>query len=231
MKRALSFIFGWCLIIVSVVVSIQCTALDENFYLSRYEKMDLAYDIGTNSHDLNQSIVVLLDYLKDQRDDMDLEITWNDHEQLAFNEKEKAHMVDVKTLYQNAILIAKVSFILLILIGLYFFIFDRKLMWAYLSKGFLISFVCLLVALAFFGFWILTDFTSFWTWFHTIFFSNQLWLLDPSTDFMICMLPETIFYQIVIWCAIKVVCFLLLVVFVSVYYIWKKAPIGFEVKA
>ena len=82
--------------------------------------------------------------------------------------------------------------------------------------------------LVFFGFWIFTDFTSFWTWFHTIFFTNQLWLLDPNTDFMICMLPETIFYKLVLACVIKVICFVALASGLAIYYMVKKAPIGFE---
>lgn len=101
-------------------------------------------------------------------------------------------------------------------------------MFAYLSKGFLIAMFTFILMLVFFGFWILTDFTSFWTWFHTIFFSNQLWLLDPNTDFMICMLPETIFYKLVLACVVKVICFMALASVLAIYYMVKKAPIGFE---
>ena len=101
-------------------------------------------------------------------------------------------------------------------------------MFAYVSKGFLTAMFTFIIMLAFFGFWIFTDFTSFWTWFHTIFFTNQLWLLDPNTDFMICMLPETIFYKLVLACVIKVVCFMVPTSVLAIYYMVKKAPIGFE---
>ena len=210
MRRVLSFLFGWCFIIVCVVFSIKSTALNPDFYIPKYEEMELASDIGVSKKDLNQSIRLLLDYLDDKRDDIKGHITWYGVSQETFNEKETSHMVDVKALYQNALKVAKMAFIILGLVVLYFYLNDKTLM------------------LVFFGFWILTDFTSFWTWFHTIFFSNQLWLLDPNTDFMICMLPETIFYKLVLACVVKVICFMALASVLAIYYMVKKAPIGFE---
>ena len=220
MRRVLSFLFGWCFIIVCVVFSIKSTALNPNFYIPKYEEMELASDIGVSKKDLNQSIRLLLDYLDDKRDDIKGHITWYGVSQETFDKKETSHMVDVKALYQNALKVAKMAFIILGLVVLYFYLNDKTLMFAYLSKGFLMA--------MFFGFWILTDFTSFWTWFHTIFFSNQLWLLDPNTDFMICMLPETIFYKLVLACVVKVICFMALASVLAIYYMVKKAPIGFE---
>lgn len=228
MKKVLSYVFGWCLIIVCVVFSIKMTALNPNFYIPRYEKMNLAQDIGVSQKDLNKSIRLLLDYLEDKREDINGKMTWYGVEQSTFNEKEKSHMVDVKALYQNALKTAKVSALIVCLVFLYFYWNEKEKMFAYLSKGLLSAVASFIVMLMFFGFWVLTDFTSFWTWFHTVFFSNQLWLLDPNTDFMICMLPETIFYQIVLSCAIKVVCFIVLLSGFALYYMVKKAPIGFE---
>ena len=222
MRRVLSFLFGWCFIIICVVFSIKSTALNPN------EEMELASDIGVSKKDLNQSIRLLLDYLNDKRNDIKGHITWYGVSQETFNEKETSHMVDVKALYQNALKVAKMAFIILGLVVLYFYLNDKTLMLAYLSKGFLIAMFTFILMLVFFGFWILTDFTSFWTWFHTIFFSNQLWLLDPNTDFMICMLPETIFYKLVLACVVKVICFMALASVLAIYYMVKKAPIGFE---
>ena len=42
-----------------------------------------------------------------------------------------------------------------------------------------------------------SDFTKYFTIFHEIFFTNDLWLFDPSTDLMIRMLPEGFFYDMV----------------------------------
>ncbi len=228
MNKLLSYIWGWCFIIVCVVFSIQITAINPNFYIPKYESMNLAEQIGVSNTDLNKSIHVLLDYLDDKRDNIDSKITWYGHSQAMFNEKEKSHMVDVKALYQNALKVGYMSALIFVLILIYFFMNEKKNKFAYLSKGMIRAALSFVVLLVFFGFWIFTDFTSFWTWFHTLFFSNQLWLLDPSTDFMINMLPETIFYQLVLSCALKVVLGVGCLLTFSGYYLVKKAPIGFE---
>lgn len=136
MRRVLSFIFGWCFIIVCVVFSIKSTALNPDFYIPKYEEMDLASDIGVSKKDLNQSIRLLLEYLDDKRADIKGHITWYGVSQETFNEKETSHMVDVKALYQNALRVAKTAFIILVLIVLYFYWNEKELMFAYLSKGF-----------------------------------------------------------------------------------------------
>ena len=46
--------------------------------------------------------------------------------------------------------------------------------------------------------WILADFTGFWTTFHQLFFTNDLWLLNPATDRMINLFPEAFFSHLVI---------------------------------
>lgn len=152
MRRVLSFIFGWCFIIVCVVFSIKSTALNPDFYIPEYEEMDLASDIGVSKKDLNQSIRLLLDYLDDKRDDIKGHITWYGVSQETFNEKETSHMVDVKALYQNALRFAKTALIILVLIILYFYWNEKELMFAYLSKGFLTAMFTFIVMLVFFGF-------------------------------------------------------------------------------
>ena len=38
-----------------------------------------------------------------------------------------------------------------------------------------------------------TDFTKYFILFHKIFFNNDLWILDPSTDLLINIVPEPFF--------------------------------------
>ena len=65
----------------------------------------------------------------------------------------------------------------------------RAYLWA---LGILIV-VILLLAAAF-----SIDFTRCFTIFHEIFFTNDLWMFNPSEDYMIRMLPEGFFFDMVI---------------------------------
>ena len=102
MRRVLSFIFGWCFIIVCVVFSIKSTALNPDFYIPKYEEMDLASDIGVSKKDLNQSIRLLLEYLDDKRADIKGHIKLYFVYQLTLKEKDTSHKVVVNALYQNS---------------------------------------------------------------------------------------------------------------------------------
>ena len=62
-KSLLSFLFGWCVIVSALMFSIKAWALNPNFYISLYDRMDLAEDLSVSKADLNASITLLLDYL------------------------------------------------------------------------------------------------------------------------------------------------------------------------
>ena len=53
----------------------------------------------------------------------------------------------------------------------------------------------LLVAIvALVGVFSLIDFSALWTVFHRIAFRNDLWLLDPTRDYLIMLFPEPAWY-------------------------------------
>ena len=43
--------------------------------------------------------------------------------------------------------------------------------------------------------WAMIDFNSIFYFFHIMSFSNDLWLLDPATDYLIMMFPEGFFFD------------------------------------
>jgi len=58
------------------------------------------------------------------------------------------------------------------------------------------------------------DFTSFWVSFHHLFFTNDLWLLNPETDVLIMMVPQQFFSDLVARIIIR---------FVSVFFVLNAA--------
>lgn len=103
-------------------------------------------------------------------------------------------MVDVRNLWLKVRLIAYELILLFLLLYYYFSPPDQV---ETLCLGIWKAYGVFLVFLIMLGLWILVDFTSFWTAFHHLFFSNQLWLLDPKTDFMILICPENLFSSLI----------------------------------
>ena len=68
----------------------------------------------------------------------------------------------------------------------------------------LVSFLVILMIIASF------DFNTFFIKFHEILFTNDLWLLDPNEDYIICLLPEKLFIIFSIRIAIAMIVALVL---------------------
>ena len=65
------------------------------------------------------------------------------------------------------------------------------------------------------------DFTSCFTLFHKLFFTNNLWIFDPETDYMIRMLPEGFFSDMVIRVGVIFIVLLAVPGVAAVVYNWK----------
>lgn len=179
-----------------LLTSVDYNCFNLNFYRQEYEKLNTAETIGMSQDDLIRSTSVLLDYTRDKRSDMTVHATVKGVEREVFNERETAHMVDVKNLYLNAMtarnlfLIAETAMIIIL-------IAVKKMNMTVFWETFKTAALAFFFVMAFFMLFALVDFDSFWRSFHEIFFTNDLWLLDPRVDIMIMMVPLEFFYDLV----------------------------------
>ena len=224
MKRALGTLFGVFFLLVSVLSCVQSVVFDHAFYTDLYEKIDLPSSTGVSMEHLEEAIFMMTDYVEGKRDNLDGTVIWKGEERPTFNAKEQKHMVDVRTLWLNARTCMIVCWIGCIISLLFIFWLWRRDAFSVLLQGFLQALAVLLVVLAFFGLWALTDFTSFWTWFHTVFFAgNTDWLLNPATDFMIVICPEEMFSTMIGQCVLRL---FMVIIPVPIVLAWLKKAAG-----
>lgn len=168
-----------------------------SFYEKEYAKNDTSSYTGMSSEDNLKATLALLDYLKDKRQDIVVTAKVNGVEREVFNERETLHMVDVKKLYQSAILVRN----LCALAGAALFgylLFKKHRVRTILQAGFQMGNLLIGGIVLFIAIWALADFNAFWTNFHLFFFDNDLWLLDPRTSIMINLFPGSFFFDLVI---------------------------------
>jgi|APSaa5957512622_1039677.scaffolds.fasta_scaffold46699_2 integral membrane protein (TIGR01906 family) len=185
------------LIVAMLVISIETFAFNRGFFEKEYDKIGTAQDIGISTADLTGVTDVLLDYTQDKRDTLDVQASIEGQIQEVFGEREKEHMVDVKALYiaaRNVRTICLIAAPILILIA---FLISRKKAIKALCRSFLYTSGAFLVLVVAIGLYAVIDFTAFWTAFHQVFFTNDLWLLNPNTDVLIMMVPEQFFFDLV----------------------------------
>ena len=185
------------LIVGLLILSIEMFAFNRSFFEEEYEKLNTAESIGMSAEDLSMVTDVLLDYTAGNRETLDIQVQIGGEAQEVFGQREKDHMVDVQALYLNARTVRTVSFIGAVVLIAAAFLFRGKKALQLLCRSFLsVSGVFALVVIGL-GIYAAVDFASFWTSFHHLFFTNDLWLLDPRTDVLIMMVPEPFFSSLV----------------------------------
>lgn len=185
------------LIVALFIVSIEMFALNPSFFTDEYGKLKTAQSIGISEQDLTATTHKLIDYIADADTDLDIKAEIGGDMQDVFGQREKDHMVDVKALYLAARNVRTICLIGAALLIAVTFIIKKKQAVKTLCKSFLYVSGAFLVIVGALGIYAAVDFSSFWISFHHLFFTNDLWLLDPTTDVLIMMVPEQFFSDLV----------------------------------
>lgn len=195
----IAFLISVLLFPIFLVTGIELVTFDQNFYSQQYAKLNTAEKIGMSVEDLSRVTLQLTDYIRGRWDSLEQITAEIDGEnRQVFNEREIAHMLDVKDLFQFAAKVRNIALtsIVILLIILYFSS-NRKL-FRYLAASYLTAVGLLLLVLIIAVPIIQSNFTYYWDQFHYLFFDNDLWILNPETDIMIQMVPEPFFNQAVL---------------------------------
>lgn len=187
-------ISAFFLILSILLFSIFSIVNNISFYEKQYLYNNTTFETGMSIESLNESTKLLLDYLNDKTDDLSMQTEKFGEISEVFDEREKAHMIDVKNLYLFFMNMMYILFGISVFLIIYLFKKDKKkIFWnnfysAYKFSTILMEIIVCIVIFAF-----IYDFNSFWTLFHKILFTNDLWLLDPRVSTMINMFPLNFF--------------------------------------
>lgn len=189
------------LLILSVLITSFQLAIygdkEYRFYRNEYEKYNVTESLGMEIEDVMDVTGQMMDYLIGKKEKLSVITVVEGRRQDFFNEQDRMHMADVKNLFLGGLtlrwwLLGGFA-VLLVVFALLRGDWKRILPVAYFAA--LVVFIAVTVIL---GILFASDFTRYFTIFHEIFFTNDLWLFDPATDYMIRMLPEGFFYDMVI---------------------------------
>ena len=110
----LGFAAGFSLIVFLLLSSVDMSCFRLSFFDEQYRELNTAENLDMSHEDLMNATQTLLDYLRGSRDNIDVEVTVAGVSQPAFNARESAHMVDVRSLYQNAMIVRWSMLVLLL---------------------------------------------------------------------------------------------------------------------
>jgi integral membrane protein (TIGR01906 family) len=165
-------------------------ASDRDFYQREFEKYGVGQVTGLDRAQLVTVADTFIAYLADPAARLDVDVTVAGTRRPLFNQREIAHMEDVQKLFalvRNGRLVAGAILLIVPLLGL-----------GLMGPSFLprlgtiltIGGVVTVALLGLAGLLSLIDFSEAFVRFHEMAFSNDLWILDPRTDYLIMLYPE-----------------------------------------
>lgn len=167
------------------------------FYEKEYVKYKVTESLGMELSDVMVVTDYMMDYLIGREEELSIETDVDGERQDFFNEQDRLHMADVKNLFLGGLKVRTALFLAAFLF-LALLVRLKADMGKVLPAAYGIAMAVFAAALVFLGIAFTIDFTRCFTIFHEIFFTNDLWMFDESTDYMIRMLPEGFFSDMVV---------------------------------
>jgi integral membrane protein (TIGR01906 family) len=195
--KVLAFISSLLLIVVLFLTSVEMNAFNLKFFQNEYQKLQSTEVIGISEEDLMRTTEGLLAYIKSERNNLDIRAEIKGEERAVFNSREINHMVDVQRLYTVSHKLRNAALILFAIVLVVLRLVTGRNFLRYEAGGFLAGTVVFLCLMGLITIAISRDFLWFWNQFHTVVFTNDLWLLNPETDILIQMVPEQFFFDLV----------------------------------
>ncbi|SHH79169.1 integral membrane protein TIGR01906 [Caloranaerobacter azorensis DSM 13643] len=181
-----------CLPIAMLLINLEVAAFDISFFKSKYEEYNIEDVTGISEENLMLITEKLLDYLKGKRENIIIFTEVGDKIEQVFEERELLHLKDVRELFRKGYIIKDLTLLLSIVSLIYIFYKDR----IKLKKILIVTSLIQLILMGLLYILIYSDFYKYFTYFHKILFSNDLWLLNPKTDILIQMYPLEFFSSI-----------------------------------
>lgn len=190
---ALGILCAFCLMIILLITSVEAVAYwTPGYYEKEYAKYNVTAAVNMEMDDLLDVTHEMMAFLRGDREDLHVMTTIGGVEREFFNEREIAHMIDVQGLFLGALTLRRLCLGIAAICILLLFVLKARVRQVLprsicIGTGLFFAVVCLLAVV------ISTDFTKYFVVFHKIFFSNDLWILDPRTDLLINIVPEPFF--------------------------------------
>ena len=200
-KKSIATIFVMLVPLFLVASSVRWVIDTPLIYSYGFTKYDISSYTGIDDTELINAAGQIRDYFNNDETFLDVKVTQKGVRKSIYNDREVAHMVDVKRLVKGvfrAQLISGTYLLGFVLVGFYLgrrrYVLDIS---RHLNRGgvFTLTLILLVSAIA------LTGFKQAFLLFHLISFSNDLWQLDPRTDYLIAMFPEGFFFDATVWIA------------------------------
>lgn len=183
-----------------ITASVTMAANSAWLYHYGFEEYGVAETTGLEQLELEKAAAGLIDYFNSGDEYISLTLLKDGQPFELFNEREVGHLKDVKGLFQLVYWLLLGTLVYgLAYFGVSFFWWRdrRRLGW-----GLVFGCGLTLVLMAALGVGTLFDFEGLFLQFHLLSFANDLWMLNPATDYLIMLFPEGFWFDAMVFCVL-----------------------------
>lgn len=201
--KTLSIITKWvfiiCLPFLLLTASLAVTVNSLWLYQYGFDKYDVSQRTGLSQEELGKAARGLVSYFNSGEEYINLTVLKDGEPFQLFNQREILHLKDVKGLIWLDYWVLLGTLVFMLAYASVHLLYDRKRNWPSLlqstawGSGLTIA---LMLAL---GIGSLFGFDQIFYQFHLLSFANDLWQLDPKTDYLIMLFPRGYFYDVTLF--------------------------------
>ena len=209
----LKIVFGFVLAIFLISISATFVINTPIFYSFEFNKNNIDEITQIPPDELMRASQQIREYFTNDEQYLNLEVYQNGVLRSIYSEKEISHMKDVKFLIKGVYTLAIISLTMIVM----------TIVWgtALKTNGFLSILVKLLASSAKYilitalilSVLSLLAFQQLFLIFHQISFANDLWILDPSKDYLIIMFPQNFFLEATLFIGLLILIECLILIF------------------
>jgi integral membrane protein (TIGR01906 family) len=194
--RSLALLLFVALLPVTLVATnVRFAANEGRLYEYGFDKYNVEARTGLPREEISRAGRELRSYFNNNQKTIHILVEEGGHEVSLFNDRETAHLRDVKHLFQMTFGLQElgVAYVFTYVVGV--FIWAREGSLRRLATQILVGSLIAIAAIMALGMVALLGFDRAFEEFHFIAFSNDLWRLDPRTDHLIQMFPQGFWFD------------------------------------
>ena len=195
------WVFILCLPVLLLTASIGWAVNSFWLYKSGFDRYYVSLTTGLEESELEKAASGLIGYFNSDEEYISVTVMKDGKPFELFNQREAVHLKDVKGLIRldYRVLLGTLIFALAYA-GVCLF-WRRKRYWRRLAWGIVGGSSLTLLLMLALGIGSLLDFDRLFIQFHLLSFTNEFWMLDPTTDYLIMLFPGGFWYDAAISCA------------------------------
>ena len=204
-SRASTLLFAVCVLLFLVTASVAWAFNDPGLYQRGFEKYNVPISSGIDEADLAQVGAELREYFNSREEPLYVRTRVYGEERELFNDREIHHMRDVKRLVWGVYAVAVVTGAYLAIVTARSLASGRSGALRMLARRLVWGGCATVAGIALFGVFAITGFESVFVLFHRISFSNDLWQLDPRTDYLLVLFPLGFWFDATVSVALRAI--------------------------